>query len=419
MRRLRSKPGGQDCAPCVSQRLAAVAVLLMCTAGTAGAGHGELKHERVRSATPATTLTVSGFLSMGLMAWDDRAETGSAIVDNGEQNSRLTFSGAARFGGGWSAGFDMEFGLSGNFAGAGGVPSSNCVDQDSADCGPLTPVIRTEQIWLAHRRLGKLQVGFASPPSRLVKNFAGRIAGTHFWGMDSSPQVGMNLLVRAAGANAGRLRWRHVIDGRVGPFREQVAWTSPLFAGVSLSAGAGTDDHWDVALYMRRADLAGFKVFGAAAVLRDRTPAAGLEFSELKGSLGAMHLASGLFAWSASARRNYDEIDSVANPGGWDWYIQAGLKRPLWTIGPTAFAIDYGNHADIRAGLSLPATSLTVESSQARFFGAGLTQWIDAAATELYVGWRRYDAEPLHLGNGDRLAVRDLDVFISGMRIKF
>ncbi|MEM6499868.1 MAG: porin, partial [Pseudomonadota bacterium] len=253
---------------------AGLAALLIVAGTLQGASADNHRDQFARRGQPKVTLKLSGWISMGMMSWRDGVEHGAAVVDNGEQNSRLKFSAATRFGRDMRAGANIELGLSGNFPGAGGIPSSNCIDQNSRDCGPRTPIIRTQEIWLQHKRLGKLQLGTGSPPSRLVKNFAGRIASNQFWGMDSSPQVGMNLLLRGASQNIGRLRWRHLIDGRVGPFREQLAWTSPKLANFTLSVGAGTDDHWDAALYYANRHLWGFNVFGAIAFIADRTPSA-------------------------------------------------------------------------------------------------------------------------------------------------
>ena len=398
---------------------AGFATLLLVAAAPKPAAAESVTDQFVNRGQSSVVLKVSGWISMGLMSWRDSVENGAAIVDNGEQNSRLKFSAATRFGRDWRAGANIELGLSGNFPGAGGVQSSNCIDQNSTNCGPLTPIIRTQEIWLLHKRLGKLQLGTGSPPSRLVKNFAGRIASNQFWGMDSSPQVGMNLLLRGASRDIGRLRWRHLIDGRVGPFREQVAWTSPKLANFTLSVGAGTDDHWDAALYYANPNLWGFRVFGAIAFIEDRTPSAGFEFAEIKGSIGALHNATGLYAWFASASRDYSEINGVDDPGGRDWYVQAGWKGKPLSIGETAIAIDFGDHANIRAGLSLPGGSTTITGSQTQFFGVGLTQWINAAAMELYVGWRRYDVQSVTVANGESLAFEDADVAIAGARIKF
>ncbi|MEM8971571.1 MAG: hypothetical protein AAGD43_05825 [Pseudomonadota bacterium] len=401
-----------------STRAGLAALLLVAFTWQCSAAE-DLTDQFVRRGQPTVSLKLSGWISMGVMSWRDGVEHGAAVVDNGEQNSRLKFSAATRFARDFRAGANIELGLSGNFSGAGGIPSTNCIDQTSRDCGPLRPIIRTQEIWLQHKRWGKLQLGTGSPPSRLVKNFAGRIASNQFWGMDSSPQVGMNLLLRGASQSIGRLRWRHLIDGRVGPFREQLAWTSPKIANFTLSFGAGTDDHWDAAIYYANQNLWGFKVFGAIAFIEDRTPDAGLEFSEIKGSIGALHNKTGLYAWFASASRDYPEISGVDDPGGRDWYVQAGWKGKPLSLGATAIAIDFGDHANIRAGLSLPGGSTTITGSQTQFFGVGLTQWVNAAAMELYVGWRRYDVQSVTVAGGASLTFDDADVAIAGARIKF
>ena len=406
----------------LSHQLAVVcltAVLVLPNPQVLALDTGKLTDITAQKGTAKLSLKLRGWISTGIMVWDDGVEANAYVVDNGEQNSRVALSGVARITPRVRAGFEVELGLSGNFPGTGGIPSSNCVDQVTTDCGPQPLIVRTTEVWTAHNHVGRLALGLGSPPSRLVKNFAGRVAGTSFWGMDSSPQVGMHMLVRRKDGKLSRLRWRHIIDGRVGPFREQLTWTLPKIAGLSISAGVGTDDHWDAAAYYTIANAAGFKVYGALGYIDDRTPPAGLEFAELKGSLGVMHLQSGLYAWFAAANRDYYRISGVDNPGGADWYVQTGLKRSLVGWGPTALSVDFGIHSNIRAGLFIPGTKETIRSSAAQFFGVGLTQWLDKASSEIYLGWRRYDAVRLTTDGTNGEELRGLDAVMVGARVKF
>ena len=364
-------------------------------------------------------MTASGWISSGLMYWSDGGNSGAFVVDNSELNSRFRFRGQAKINGSVGAGFDIELGLSGNFPGANGVPSSNCVDQDRPSCGTVTPNIRNQQVWIAHNRLGRLVLGRGDPPSRLTKNWAGRVAGTQFWGMDSTPQVGMSMKLRGIDGATGTLRWRNLIDGRTGPKRGRAAWHSPKIQGLQVAVGAGTDDHWDAGLYYANGDLFGFRVFGALGYIDDTTPDAGSEFSELKGSFGALHRASGVYAWFASASRDLYNNRLAGEPGGRDWYAQIGWKHRIFSVGATALSLDYGEHQDIRAGLAIPNSNAIVGRSAARFHGIGVTQWLRPAATELYVGWRHYQATDLVTTTGQNLKFEDLDVVIAGARIKF
>jgi len=54
-------------------------------------------------------------------------------------------------------------------------------------------------------------------------------------------------------------------------------------------------------------------------------------------------------------------------------------------------------------------------------WGIGLVQNIDAAATELYVSWRHFDAkDPGTTATSTQgIGLKDLDVVLTGARVKF
>jgi predicted porin len=88
------------------------------------------------------------------------------------------------------------------------------------------------------------------------------------------------------------------------------------------------------------------------------------------------------------------------------WYVQAGVERNFFGFGKSAF---YGElfHSDTGAGLDSGTVRLVafndplnvlgagafIESSEVEVWGFGLVQSIDAAAMDLYIGFRNYEGE--------------------------
>ena len=60
---------------------------------------------------------------------------------------------------------------------------------------------------------------------------------------------------------------------------------------------------------------------------------------------------------------------------------------------------------------------LPLASSDVDFYGIGIVQQIDAAAMELYLGWRRFEVDVDRAGAA--LATSDLDLVHGGARIRF
>jgi hypothetical protein len=76
--------------------------------------------------------------------------------------------------------------------------------------------------------------------------------------------------------------------------------------------------------------------------------------------------------------------------------------------------------AQTPATIELPNSN----TSEVTIFGLGVVQQIDAAAMEIYLGWRRFEVDELTTdgANGVTLqpgGVRDIDLVHGGARIRF
>ncbi len=107
------------------------------------------------------------------------------------------------------------------------------------------------------------------------------------------------------------------------------------------------------------------------------------------GRFAVMHVASGLFAQGHYAeseffrrwrRRRRHEF----------WMIQAGITKNWFGIGNTSFYGEYGRGDDFSK-----ACCTRDSTSEITFVGLGVVQQIDAAAMELFLGWRRFEVSGL------------------------
>ena len=91
--------------------------------------------------------------------------------------------------------------------------------------------------------------------------------------------------------------------------------------------------------------------------------------------------------------------------------IQAGITKNWFGMGNTSFYGEYGNAENyIRASTALA-------NSDVDFFGIGVVQQIDAAAMEVFLGWRRFETDVTGAGAGSGNS--DLDLVHGGARIRF
>ena len=137
---------------------------------------------------------------------------------------------------------------------------------------------------------------------------------------------------------------------------------------------------------------------------------AGHTCTYVTGSAAVLHTPTGLnVSFAAGAQ------DTTNNPdtnNGRFRYVKAGIRKNFFGPGYTAL---YGEYYDSskEAGASGSADDITVN-----FWGLGAVQKIDAAATELYIGYRLYSTGTQGAA-GAANRFEDLTMVMGGMRIKF
>lgn len=221
-----------------------------------------------------------------------------------------------------------------------------------------------------------------------------------------------------------------------------VRYDTPVMAGFVLSATYGEDDMWDVGAHYE-GSFNSIKLAGAIAYTHS-TDANGLDGSgdvshkTLVGSLAVLHEPSGLNALIAAGNRSFDNpvIDLDGNlrtPKDASFiYTKVGWLAKLNNLGPTAFYGEYGRFRDYisatdefsladAAGNAVGATRISGDTAEV--WGIGVVQHIEAAAMEIYIGYRHHDFDfDTVNGTGHKVAGEGIESFqtiVAGSKIAF
>ncbi|MDK3074670.1 porin [Sedimentitalea sp. JM2-8] len=162
-----------------------------------------------------------------------------------------------------------------------------------------------------------------------------------------------------------------------GTRRARIRYDTPSFSGFTVSAAYGEevlqsnndDTFYDAALVYQNTFANGTELVGGIGWSRRESP--GLpDRDDTTGALSIL-LPSGLnFSFAAGSR----------NTGGDYAYGKIGFIGDWFSVGTTAFSIDYYDGSDF-----------TVTGASANSFGAGLVQQFDAARVQAYLAYRTYE----------------------------
>lgn len=108
-----------------------------------------------------------------------------------------------------------------------------------------------------------------------------------------------------------------------------------------------------------------------------------------------MHAPSGLFVSAYYGKTQVDGFVDLRT-----WQVQGGIEQKFFSAGDTTI---YAEYADMNLSNGIDASP--------KIWGFGIVQQIDAAAMDIYAGYRNYKLDFA----GDDTA----DVFQVGARIKF
>jgi hypothetical protein len=401
----------------------------------------ELEATTARKGNRRVSLTISGQVNRATMYFNDGFTNNVYFgLDNTNSSTRFGLSGSARVTPQVQAGFSIVIDVA-DKARTFSVTQGN---EDIGAGGGLAPGsysgfngdhlirLRDANWWLEHSAVGRLTVG------RLTT--AGAVAGIDLVGTQvvagSSPGCvgsGLNFRNSAGGAIVASMSSFH--DGCAYPTTrgEGVRYNSPAFAGFSFAASiaeaakletvnGGTTGRNLGAQLQYAGEFSGVRIAAGIGVERFEGNGDGVLLGPSNttartdnwgGSLALLHVPTGLFVqadYLSSDTRSTAYAVAGSERNATRWLVQAGIAQNWFGIGRTTLYGEYGQAKDWKFARNVSA----VAGDDLTWWGIGAVQAIDAAAMELYLGYRNFDAETAPAD-----ALDQLHVVTAGARIRF
>jgi hypothetical protein len=380
-------------------------------------------------------------------------------LDNQNSSTRFGLAGSAKINSDWSAGYSILIDVTG---GARSNAFSQLNEDSSlananqyysgvsANNGDYGLRMRDANWWLQNERVGRLTVG------RLTSSGAVGMIDLGGIGVIASVSHGLIggglLVVNQAGAGSGRTMNNLTDASGDYNFRgDGVKWTSPTIQGFVLSAAVietlRESKYIPTALDNRDGrnigiDLKYANEFNGVRVAwgigyetgndAEQTPLGGgnvlaAEITTWGTSLALLHTATGLFIQGDYINKEVTGLTAAAtlptaSRDANRWNIQAGMQRNFFGIGNTNLYGEYGRGAGWlevnrtqATGIADNGVVLGIDSKYS-VWGLGVVQNVDAAAMELYMGYRSFKFSE---GGNAAYNQSGIDTFSAGARIKF
>ena len=374
-----------------------------------------LEATTARKGNRKVSLRVSGWMNQNLLIWDDGDESDVYVTSNGNDLAAINFSGEAKIRPGWKAGYEIEL----EIVAAG----SDSVSQSSDD-GDTGLELAQAAMFIESERYGTLTWGFADQASDGAPEMD--LSGAENVAYSAVADVAGGFEIRLANGNLSGVTIGDLFDNFNGDTFNVIRYETPEFAGFVLSASWGEDDMWDVALAYEK-ELGEFEVAAAIAYRENRDTDSGVEMFDqdtINGSISVIHTPTGLNLTFAAGQRDFNDED---RDEATFYYIKGGINKQWSPLGNTSIYGEYGQFDDVY--VTDDASGITgggmdvVRGSEAKVYGFGIVQHIDAAAMQLYAGFRHYEVDlDIRDSGGNVVAgpgIEDFSTVMVGGRIDF
>src|SRR5262245_32662769 len=395
----------------------------------------ELEATTARKGNRRVSLTISGQVTTSVMAWRDGKSIDGQdayVVDNVMGGGTFVqFAGSARVNPNVTAGFQVVLALETGSR----SHQVNQLDDDATPSVDIQPTLTLANWYLDHKSLGRVTVGRINTATAGITTIdlggAGVIANASLGYTQRGFFLALNNTLIAG--KWGDALGGNDVNGASLSRANAVSYTSPTFGGFSLSAAWGEDDIWDAALRYA-GEFGGFRVAagigyihnssGTNEITKDHN--IGPEPNVWKGSASVLHVSSGLFLTGAHVHK---DTDIAGRPDITLWYVQGGISKNWTGLGHTVL---YGEWARVDDGafctvgncgsFGAPA-GVGIFGSEARMWGLGVVQHIDAAAMEVFLAYKRFEFDVDFVNVAIPVVgtqpFNDFDVVMAGARIRF
>jgi Gram-negative porin len=377
----------------------------------------------------STTFRIYGQVNRALMFWDDGKASNAYAVDNDTSSTRVGVIGKFKAEAELAVGYRVEIDLR--------ATSSSLVSSGDP-WGDQAIRLRQAHVFLESASFGRLTLGQQSPATDDISiiNLGSRMndAALHY---NNNFGIWLNI----GSGFITDLKWgqiAHNIDSLRGLF---VRYDTPLTNGFILSAAAGEEGIWDVAVRYHT-ELGPLRFAGGVGYMDNPQE----RFRDVRGSASLIHDPTGLFASVAGGLRD-DDLSELSKRSGQPYfhYAQAGVSKQWLPYGKTTLYADYGLYKNFNVGHLLRADLVnpgqlaiwgTLAETEVQRWGFGAEQSFDKQGVLLYAQAHHYQARvvgfpcdtvpapsPAACGGDpsklDVLATKPWSAFVAGAVIRF
>ena len=392
----------------------------------------ELEATVARRGNRKIQLKISGVVNRAVLFWNDGFQRDAYVVDPNVDNTSFKFEGEAKIRDGLKAGFLYKIDAY--------IAPSEEVGQFRARGDGQTVKADRAFVYLEHNLIGRVGLGRQNSASRGIDNM--ELTSAETTDAEIPDWMGGFLLRTRSGELLPDLTWGDFVLGKFAGIKGELAtFTSPTLMGFQVSAATGEDNFWDAALRYRAEWDKTYKVragIGYFANTEEKN-SEHLRDTGWGGSIAVMHIPSGINIAYNHGRMEHTDLckERGAVTGscrGADvfHYVRGGVFRTFNVLGPTSL---YGegywgtshnrdSKSDIVGALALSPVGAPTEllSSSSNAWGFGITQYIDAAAMQVYAGYRHHELDVNLVTATGQVADKGLkpfDLIFTGIRIEF
>jgi Gram-negative porin len=417
----------------------------------------ELEATTARKGNRKVSLTISGQVNRAIMYFNDGKTSNTYFgLDNTNSSSRFGFSGNAKITPTVTAGFSLLLDVAdtGRTVGVSRVNEDGGTARNGGQATNSDHLVRLRDAnwWLESSQIGRITVG------RLTT--AGGVGTPDLGGVGVVATAGegcigtsLNFREKATGANITSIGTASMSCAHPAFRGEGIRYNSPTFAGFSFAASVSeaASLNRDAPAYVAGsgtgpvgrnygADLkyagefSGVRIAAAIGYERSElneddnggSTQSGGDYRNIGLALALMHVPTGLFIQGEyqdarnkvrnAVTSEFDQGENAAKR----WHIQAGISQNFFGVGKTNIYGEYGKHngwIGLNSSLTVPGSTIET-SDNMTIWGLGIVQNIDAAAMELYLGYRNYSLGGITFV-APATGAESISVIAAGARIKF
>ncbi len=344
----------------------ALAALGVAAAGPAWAA------DNLTNGQSKVKLIISGHVNKAVLYADDGKVSRTAIVDNGAETTRLTFTAEAPVTADFAFGAQLQFEMSSNNSSIVTIHEGN----GNNNRANTTPTERVAEVTAAHKRFGKISLGQGSTATDTIVE--SDLSGTAVSGNYADSSVIGSALVFY---NTRTRAWDGPAAGDVvvslnGGLDDRIRYDTPTYGGFFASAAFVSGGQADAALrysgkigpFELAAALGYSNLSGISATVED----------QVVGSVAILH-ESGLNAAFSAGTRSFKAVN---RSDGSTYYGKVGYIAKVFGVGPTAFGIDYGVYDDYGQN-----------GDEAKTYSIGAVQHFDDIGSQLFILGKAYELD--------------------------